>query len=66
MATDINGRFSIKGVRKDADIEVSYIGYEPKELTVSHAGQYDIILHEGATALDELVVVGYGQQKKSI
>ncbi|WP_289740593.1 TonB-dependent receptor [Muribaculum intestinale] len=64
VATDINGRFSIKGVRKDADIEVSYIGYEPKELTVSHAGQYDIILHEGATALDEVVVVGYGQQKK--
>lgn len=64
VATDIDGRFTLKGVKKGATVEVTYIGYEPKNLTASRDGKYDVVLREGATALDEVVVVGYGQQKK--
>jgi TonB-linked SusC/RagA family outer membrane protein len=64
VATDIDGKFTLKGVKKDATVTVSYIGYETKDLTASHSGSYNVMLRENANTLDEVVVVGYGQQKK--
>lgn len=63
-ATDIDGKFAIKGLKKGSQLEITYVGYEPKKITVTHAGNYDITMRESAVSLNEFVVVGYGQQKK--
>ncbi|MBQ9073586.1 MAG: TonB-dependent receptor plug domain-containing protein, partial [Muribaculaceae bacterium] len=60
-ATDINGQFSVK-VKPGTMLKVSYIGYRPAEAT---AAQGMIITLTPADALlDEVVIVGYGAQKK--
>ncbi|MDR2816386.1 MAG: TonB-dependent receptor plug domain-containing protein, partial [Proteiniphilum sp.] len=61
--TDINGRFSLT-VEDSAIIRISYIGYI--DLDISTEGKYvfNITLQESAEEIDEVVVVGYGTQKK--
>ncbi len=60
--TDIDGRYSIEA--ESGEILVfSYIGYQTREITVSESSEIDVILTDGA-ALEEVVVVGYGQQRK--
>lgn len=62
--TDIDGNYSIS-LTEDGNILVfSYTGYEAIEADVSVRTQVDITLNPGTT-LDEIVVVGYGRQKKS-
>ncbi|NDP21072.1 MAG: TonB-dependent receptor [Paludibacter sp.] len=61
--TDINGAFTLK-TPEDAILEVSYIGYEKKEVSVKLAAKQKIVLLEDVTSLNEVVVVGYGTQKK--
>lgn len=60
--TDIDGNFSIK-VPKGKTVEISYIGYLP--VTIKDFNQKTIVLHEDSETLDEVVVVGYGTQKKA-
>lgn len=61
--TDINGNFSIPNVDRGSTIEISFIGYQT--VTVTWQGQpLNILLKEDSQALDEVVVVGYGVQKK--
>ena len=43
---------------------MSYIGYRNQVITVGTSGNYQIVLKEDTEALDEVVVVGYGTQKK--
>lgn len=62
-ATDIEGRFSLKASR-GATLVVSYVGYKPQEVKVT-GGDIKIVLSEDLSALDEVVVVGYGTMKKS-
>lgn len=62
-STDIDGKFSLKGVKAGSSIIVSYIGYNDK--TVVWNGQHlDIKLSEAANTLDEVVVLGYTVQTK--
>lgn len=61
--TDANGRFQIQAGIGEAVI-VSYIGYTSREVTVSSAS-LSIALTADSSSLDEVVVVGYGSQKKS-
>lgn len=61
--TDMDGRFSIT-VPKGSKLVFSYVGYAPQEVTADRA-TIDVTLHENAKDLDEVVVVGYGVQKKS-
>lgn len=61
--TDMDGKFSIDAP-KGAILQISYIGYITKELTVSEKKNYNIQLVEDSQALDEVVVVGYGTEKK--
>lgn len=61
--TDIDGNFSLN-VRRDATITISYIGYEAQEIRVNGKSFFDIVLIEDTKTLDEVVVVGYGTQKK--
>lgn len=64
--TDVNGNFNLSA--KPGDIlEVSYIGYQNKEVPVGSQTHYVIVLSPASTSLNEVVVVGYGtQQKKDI
>ena len=64
---DTDGRYEIRGVRFPARIIVSYIGYADTEidLTGNEAVPYDIVLDDSKNILDEVVVVGFGTQKKS-
>ncbi|MBP3787564.1 MAG: TonB-dependent receptor [Prevotella sp.] len=62
--TDFDGNFSLN-VQKAGKLVVSYIGYLTKEVTFTPGQTLSIEIEEDATALDEVVVVGYGVQKKS-
>jgi TonB-linked SusC/RagA family outer membrane protein len=59
--TDIDGRFSLK-VSPGATLEVSYVGFVKQEVKAGAA--LSIVLKEQDTTLDDVVVVGYGTQKK--
>lgn len=61
--TDMNGKFSLL-VSRRAMLEISYIGYLAKTVVVGESTVLDIKLIENTQALDEVVVVGYGTQKK--
>lgn len=61
--TDFDGNFSLD-VANNASIRISYIGYLEQELQTSGRNSFNVTLIEDTQALDELVVVGYGVQKK--
>lgn len=61
--TDVDGKFSLE-VPKNATLLISYVGYIDQELTIGNQSSLKITLHENTQALDEIVVVGYGTQKK--
>lgn len=61
--TDLNGNFRIANVSSKALIEVSYVGYERKEVSVE-PGQNTKIVIEAKNLMSEVVVVGFGTQKK--
>ena len=61
--TDVDGKFTLN-VSVGAKLKVSYIGYNDQQITVGNSNSYTIILKEDTESLDEVVVVGYGTQKK--
>ena len=61
--TDIDGKFSLE-VTKSSMLVVSYIGFSDYVVKVTEKGPLFITLKEDAKALEEVVVVGYGTQKK--
>ena len=63
--TDIDGNYSIEGVPAGAVLQISYIGYLTKEVTVGNQSSINVELAEDTQALDEVVVVGYGTMRKS-
>lgn len=62
--TDMDGKFSLE-VEEGATLQISYIGYANQEIKVGNQKTLSIALKEDAEALDEVVVVGYGTQRKS-
>jgi TonB-linked SusC/RagA family outer membrane protein len=62
--TNINGSFSLQ-VEENAIIQVSYIGYLSQEINTSGRTTVNITLMEDTRSLEEVVVVGYGTQKKA-
>jgi len=64
MSTDSLGAFTVK-IDKGAAILVSYVGYESQELAFSKSQSTVVQLKSTAAAADEVVVIGYGTQKKS-
>lgn len=65
VITDIDGNFKLQGVQPNAKIQVSFIGYISQTISVGNQNNIQVTLKEDAQALDEVVVVGYGVQKKS-
>lgn len=62
--TNLQGDFSLSVSSDKAVIEISYIGYQPQELKVIAGKPLNVTMKEDAQALEEVVVVGYGSQKK--
>lgn len=61
--TDLDGNFSLEANPKDV-LEVTYIGYLKQDVTVGNQKQLRIVLVDDTQTLDEVVVVGFGTQKK--
>ena len=61
VITDIDGRFNIQA-SPGQTLSVSYVGYTPENVKIGTATHYKITLKAADTALDEVVVVGYGVQ----
>ncbi|MBN8576293.1 MAG: TonB-dependent receptor [Cytophagales bacterium] len=64
VTTDASGNFSIQASAQDV-LVFSFIGYSSQEILVGNKTTFTITLEEDVTALQEIVVVGYGTQKKS-
>lgn len=62
--TDFDGKFIINVTKENPVIEVSYIGYETKKVRYRGQKTLLVVLSEEQTVLEEVVVVGYGTQKK--
>lgn len=63
--TDLDGQFSLT-VSSDAILSISYVGYKSQEIAIKGQKSLRIILEEDSEILDEIVVIGYGVQKKSV
>ncbi|MDR2968067.1 MAG: TonB-dependent receptor [Tannerellaceae bacterium] len=63
VTTDVNGEFNIS-LGESALLQVSYIGYTTREISVGNRSEIRITLSEDSQSLEEVVVVGYGIQKK--
>lgn len=61
--TDVDGNFTLQA-SEHAVLQITYIGYMVNEVAVKKQTQLNVVLREDAQALDEVVVVGYGTQKK--
>ncbi|MFO7826077.1 MAG: carboxypeptidase-like regulatory domain-containing protein, partial [Cyclobacterium sp.] len=62
-ATDIDGNFTLD-VPDDAILVISYIGYESQRIELGNQNEITVTMEEDLSSLDEIVVVGYGTQKK--
>tara|TARA_R110001599_G_scaffold5737_3_gene28566 strand:- start:21764 stop:24859 length:3096 start_codon:yes stop_codon:yes gene_type:complete len=62
--TDIDGKFSIEAGSGQV-IKISFIGFESEEVIIANQTVINVILQEDMASLEEVVVVGYGVQKKS-
>lgn len=62
--TDATGTFSLSGIPDNATLEVSYVGYDTKEVSVDGKTSLNITLAASSTGLNEVVVVGYGTQTR--
>ena len=63
-STDENGRYSLSVPEKTRAVEVAFIGYTTETVTLGTASVYDVVLKDDTTFLEDVVVVGYGVQKK--
>jgi TonB-linked SusC/RagA family outer membrane protein len=64
VSSDANGRYSITVPNEDAVLIFSFVGYITKQIIVTDQTVINVVLYEDAQSLEEVVVVGYGIQKK--
>jgi len=65
VVSDFDGNFSITTIIDNPVLVISYIGYATKEIVTEGQTSITITLEESAASLDEIVIIGYGSQKKS-
>ena len=65
-ATDFDGNFVIKNVNIGDVLSFSFLGYAKKNITIINDSKLIVTLKEDSAQLDEIVVIGYGTQKKSV
>ena len=63
--TDFDGKFTLSNVPEKGIITITYIGYKGQDIPVAGKSTLKVTLAEDTETLDEVVVVGYGVQKKS-
>lgn len=63
--TDFDGNYVLRNVPKGATVEISFIGYVSQQMTVQGAAMGATKLKEDNKTLNELVVIGYGTQRKA-
>ena len=64
-ATDVDGNYVLHNVANNATLEFRYVGYKPHSVAVNGQTTINVTLTEDSAVLDDLVVIGYGTQKKS-
>lgn len=62
--TDVDGHFYLDVPDKQSIIEIAYIGFKTQEIEVGSKINFNILLEENVSSLEEVVVTGYGNQKK--
>ncbi|MEJ5265636.1 MAG: TonB-dependent receptor [Bacteroidales bacterium] len=65
VVTDLNGKYSIKVPGPETVLTFSYVGYTTQEITVGDQTTINVTMAEEVRELDQVVVIGYGVQKKS-
>lgn len=65
VQSDLNGKFSMTLKSKNAVLVVSFLGFVTKEIVVNNQTIVNVVLQENTASLSEVVVVGYGTQKKA-
>ncbi|MDA9773734.1 TonB-dependent receptor [Saprospiraceae bacterium] len=64
--TDLDGKFKFQVSNTDAVLKISYLGYAPQEITIGNQTSFLIEMLTDVEQLEEIVVVGYGTQKKKV
>ncbi|WP_336070438.1 TonB-dependent receptor [Mesoflavibacter sp. CH_XMU1404-2] len=64
--TDFDGNYTINNVQKGETLVFSYLGFETKEIVVNNGNNIDVALTENVESLSEVVVIGYGSQRKEL
>ena len=64
VVTDFDGEFSLDVDSSAKTLQISYVGYESLELAIGNKSVFSVVLNEDQEALDEVVIVGFGTQKK--
>lgn len=62
--TDVNGNFTLLNVPPNATLEISYVGMTSQNIAVNGRTTINIVLQEDSAILEEVIIVGYGVQKK--
>lgn len=63
-STDFDGNYTIKNVPSDGILVFSYLGYKTKEVKINNSKQINVTLEQDLESLEEIVVIGYGTQRK--
>lgn len=63
---DFDGNFTLEVPNRNSVLTVSYLGMTPQDVKVNGRTMIVVVLREDTEVLDEVVVVGYGQQKKHL
>ncbi len=64
--TDLDGKFDLEVTDADSEIELTYLGYKTQNVNVGSQTVFNITMAINSAELDEIVVVGYGTQKKKV
>jgi len=62
--TDVNGNYSLSNIPENGVLQISFVGMKTQEINIAGKATINVTLQEGALSIDEVVVVGYGTQKK--
>ncbi|MCD7793388.1 MAG: TonB-dependent receptor [Alistipes sp.] len=65
VSSDIDGRFAIEA-REGQVLSVSFVGYTPQNITLGAKTMLSLTLHEDTSEMEEVVVIGYGTQRRSL
>ncbi|MDX2415462.1 MAG: carboxypeptidase-like regulatory domain-containing protein, partial [Bacteroidales bacterium] len=66
VATDLDGKYVLNVQSTNGILHISFVGYEPMEIGINGRTVIDVSLNVTLTELDEVVVIGYGTQKKKV